>query len=54
MMNGQNPSKESTILKENHISEQHEHGQNGDQNRGSVFIHYNGYGKVFASTFYAW
>ena len=37
-MNGQNPSKDSTILKENHVAEQHEHSQNGDQKRGSVFL----------------
>lgn len=50
-MNGQKPSKESAILKENHISEQHEQSQNGDQNRGSVFIHYCEYGKEICKHF---
>jgi len=36
-MNVQNPSKKSTALKENHVAEQHECSQNGDQKRGSVF-----------------
>lgn len=53
-MNGQNPSKESDSLKENHVAEQHEHGENGDQKRGSVFIHQQESGKVFASAFCSW
>lgn len=38
MMNSQNPSKESTVLKENHVAEQYEHSQSGGQKSSSGFL----------------
>lgn len=54
-MNGQNPSKNSTMMKENRVAGKHECSQSRGQKRGSVFLtHYQEYGRGFASAFCAW
>lgn len=38
VINSQNPFKEPTVLKENHVAEQYEHSQNGGQKSSSGFL----------------